>query len=50
VGEKDIMLHSEKTAKRLGDLLPHAKVNVIPEAGHVLINLTNSIVGFIEEK
>jgi pimeloyl-ACP methyl ester carboxylesterase len=49
VGEKDIMLHSEKTAKRLGDLLPHAKVNVIPEAGHVLINLTNSIVGFIED-
>lgn len=48
VGEKDVMLHSVKTAKRLEHLLPHAKINVLPEAGHTLINLTERIVTFLE--
>ncbi|TCL61457.1 pimeloyl-ACP methyl ester carboxylesterase [Hydrogenispora ethanolica] len=47
VGEKDIMLHSAVTAKRLGDLLPHAKINVLPGAGHTLINLTDRISAFL---
>lgn len=47
VGGKDIMFHSEMTAKRLGGLLPHADINVLPEAGHVLINLTGEIAAFL---
>lgn len=49
VGGKDVMFHSEKTAKRLGDLLPHANINVLPEAGHTLINLTDRISAFLAE-
>lgn len=48
VGEKDIMFHSLKTAERLGRLLPKAKVNIIPDAGHVLINLADKIMEFVE--
>ncbi len=47
VGEKDIMFHSAETAKRLGNILPHAKINVLPGAGHVLINLTDKIIAFL---
>ncbi|KEJ01356.1 Ndr family protein [Clostridium botulinum A2B7 92] len=47
VGEKDIMLHSDKTAKRLGDLLPHAKINILPEAGHSNVNDANKIMKWL---
>lgn len=47
VGDKDIMFHSLKTAERLGSLVPHANVNIIPGAGHTLINLTDRINGFL---
>ena len=38
VGGKDVMLHSEKTANRLGSLLNHAEINFIQEEGHSIIN------------
>lgn len=44
VGAKDIMLHSAKSAKRLRDLLPHAKINILPEAGHSNVNDVNKII------
>jgi pimeloyl-ACP methyl ester carboxylesterase len=47
VGEKDVMFHSAKTAKRLGNLVPHANINVLPGAGHTLINLTDRISDFL---
>lgn len=47
VGEKDIMLHSMKTAKRLHDLQPHAIINVLPEAGHSIVNLSGKIKDFL---
>lgn len=50
VGGKDIMIHSLKTAHRLKNLVPHAKINIIPDSGHVLINLTNNIIDFIENQ
>jgi len=49
VGEKDIMLHSLSTAKRLGNLLPHASINVLPETGHTLVNLSDKISVFFKE-
>lgn len=47
VGEKDIMLHSLKTAKRLQELLPHVIINVLPEAGHSIVNLSDKINDFL---
>lgn len=47
VGAKDIMLHSDKTAKRLGYLLPHAKINILPEAGHSNVNDVNKIIEWL---
>lgn len=47
VGKKDIMLHSLKTAKRLGRMVPHAQINVIENAGHTLINLYDQIFAFL---
>lgn len=46
-GEKDVMLDSRKSAERLSRLLPDANVNLLPDAGHVIINLTASILPFL---
>lgn len=48
VGEKDIMFHSDMTAKRLKDLVPQSNINIIPGASHALINLTDEICEFLE--
>ena len=44
VGVKDIILHSMETAERLKKLVPCATINVLPEGGHSLINLTDTIL------
>ena len=49
VGEKDTIFHSAKTAERLGRLLPQASVNMLPGAGHALINLVDRISLFLSE-
>lgn len=46
-GAKDIMLHSHKTAKRLGSLLPHAEINILPEGGHSNVNEVDKIVKWL---
>lgn len=43
VGAKDIILHSMETADRLKKLVPNATINVYPEGGHSLIDLTDTI-------
>jgi pimeloyl-ACP methyl ester carboxylesterase len=43
VGAKDIMLHSMETAERMKKLVPNARINILPEAGHSIINLTDTI-------
>ena len=48
LGEKDIMFHSSKTAKRLGNIIPHANINVLPGAGHALMNLADKIIAFLK--
>lgn len=47
VGGKDIMLHSAKTARRMETLVPQGKINILPEAGHTLTNLTTEIYDFL---
>ena len=44
VGEKDIILNSLETAHRLKRLLPQSSINIIPNVGHSLINLTDDIL------
>ena len=48
VGGKDVMLHSEKTASRLGSLLNHAEINFIQEEGHSIVNQGNEIRKFLK--
>jgi len=43
VGAKDVMIKSMETVERLKKLVPHTKVNILPEGGHSLINLTDTI-------
>lgn len=50
VGAKDVMLHSHKTAIRMKKILPHAKITMLPEAGHVLINQAERIMAFLRTK
>lgn len=40
---KDIILHSIETADRLKKLVPNARINILPEGGHSIINLTDTI-------
>lgn len=46
-GAKDIMLYSDKTAKRLRDLLPQVEINILPEAGHSNVNDVNEIIAWL---
>lgn len=43
VGAKDIMLHSMETADRMKKLVPNARINILPDGGHSIINLTDTI-------
>lgn len=49
VGAKDIMLYSDKTARRLGGLLPHAEINIYAEAGHSNVNDVNKIIAWLND-
>jgi pimeloyl-ACP methyl ester carboxylesterase len=46
-GKKDVLLDSKKTVERLTKLLPNAYTNLLPDAGHVLINLKDDIIPFL---
>ncbi|GAB7029234.1 alpha/beta fold hydrolase [Streptomyces sp. NPDC021749] len=47
VGSRDAFFDSEDTARRVRQCLPHATVKVLPEAGHALLNQTDSILTFL---
>lgn len=40
----DIMLHSMETADRMKKLVPDTRVNILPEGGHSIINITDEIL------
>lgn len=50
VGARDALLHSKKTAARVTKLLPQATVKLLPEAGHVLINMGGPIMKFLTDE
>ena len=47
VGAQDALLDSRGTARRLGRLVPHASVRLLPDAGHVVRNQTTAILDFL---
>lgn len=48
-GEKDTLLPSQKTAERLGRLLPQAEIHLLPDVGHVLVGLADPIAAFLSK-
>ncbi|PKM89625.1 MAG: hypothetical protein CVU87_04875 [Firmicutes bacterium HGW-Firmicutes-12] len=46
-GEKDVLLNSHQTIKRIKELLPNASTNLLHDYGHVLIGLTDRIINFL---
>lgn len=49
-GENDALLPSRKTASRIDRLLPKSKTMVLENTGHVVINVTDKIISFLEDK
>ncbi|HET7838688.1 MAG TPA: hypothetical protein VFL04_02925, partial [Rectinemataceae bacterium] len=49
VGGRDIMLDSRRGAARLSRLLPTARVELVPEAGHALIGYGAEIAAFLDD-
>lgn len=48
-GDKDVLLHSRKTVARVKQLLPQAEAHLLPDTGHVLVNLTDRIIPFLKQ-
>ena len=46
-GDMDVLLHSRKTVERIKQLLPQAEAHLLPDTGHVLVNVTDRIVPFL---
>lgn len=47
VGSRDAMLDTTQTALRLGAAAPHARIEVLPSAGHLLPDQTKVILDFL---
>ncbi|MFF8790284.1 alpha/beta fold hydrolase [Streptomyces sp. NPDC015125] len=46
-GARDAMFDSAETARRMHRCIPHATVNLLPEAGHALLGQTASVLAFL---
>jgi len=49
VGARDVMFDSEGTARRVHQCVPHATVNLLPEAGHAIFGQTDPILAFLRD-
>ena len=49
IGGADALFPVEKAADRLLRLLPRVQVEIIPGAGHALINMTERVLPFLRE-
>ncbi|MBB6120277.1 alpha/beta fold hydrolase [Nocardiopsis algeriensis] len=47
VGGRDVMFDSAETARRMRARVPHARVHVLPEAGHALLHQTETVEEFL---
>ena len=49
-GTKDVIFDNEQIARRLSGLLPALTVQIVPGAGHALINMADRVMAFLEEE
>jgi pimeloyl-ACP methyl ester carboxylesterase len=49
-GEKDALLHTQESAERLQQLLPHAITRIVPNTGHVLIHEQEEYLNFLKTR
>ena len=47
LGGKDVLLDSQDSRRRLAKTVPHAEVDFLPDAGHVLLGHTARILSFL---
>lgn len=47
-GEKDIMLNSDETARRLIKLLPQTYINLLKDEGHSITDISNKVIEFLK--
>ncbi len=48
VGDRDAMLDSHQTARRVREHIPHATVHLLPEAGHAIFGQAEPITKFLQ--
>ncbi|MFI0352727.1 alpha/beta fold hydrolase [Actinomadura sp. 9N407] len=48
-GSRDVLFDSAGTARRVRQCMPHARVNLLPEAGHAILGQTDSVLAFLRE-
>lgn len=48
-GDRDVLLNSEKTIRRLKKLLPNVQSVLLPETGHVIIDQADRVTDFLRE-
>lgn len=48
-GARDAMFDSAETARRIHRCVPHATVNLLPDAGHALLGQTASVLAFLRD-
>ncbi len=49
-GEKDALLHTQDSAERLQQLLPHAITRIVPNTGHLLIHKQEEYLNFLKNR
>ncbi len=47
VGDRDVMVDSGETVRRLGAVVPHADVRVVPGAGHLVVGQSGVVLEFL---
>jgi pimeloyl-ACP methyl ester carboxylesterase len=48
-GGKDVLLRSDETVARMKECVPDLEVNFLPQAGHILVGLTDDILSFLSD-
>jgi len=48
-GKKDVLLHAEKSIRRMEDMLPQINAFLLPDYGHALVGFGKQIDGFLRE-
>jgi pimeloyl-ACP methyl ester carboxylesterase len=48
-GEKDVTVYADKSAQRIKELIPHAHVKIIKNNGHVIYDIMDWIIPFLND-